>query len=146
MAHDTSHQIAAAAIDALRAGMRGELLESSSPTFDATRMVWHGMIDRRPVLIARCRNAADVAAAVIFARAHGLVIAIRSGGHNVAGYAVCDGGMMIDMSLMNGVRVAPALTTPSSKAARSGPMWMRPPRPFAAPRWAVSFPPPGLQV
>ena len=67
------------------------------------------MIDRRPALIVRPRNAADVAAAVTFARAHGLAIAIRSGGHNVAGYAVCDGGLMIDMTLMNGVRLSAEL-------------------------------------
>ncbi len=89
--------------------MRGEVLDPSSPSYDATRVVWNGMIDRRPALIARCRNAADVAASVNFARDHGLAIAIRSGGHNVAGYAVCDGGLMIDMSAMNGVRVAPGL-------------------------------------
>jgi FAD/FMN-containing dehydrogenase len=67
------------------------------------------MFDRRPALIVRCRNAADVAASVIFARDHRLTVAIRCGGHNVAGYAVCDGGLMIDLSLMNGVRVAPGL-------------------------------------
>jgi FAD/FMN-containing dehydrogenase len=67
------------------------------------------MIDRRPALIVRCRNAADVVASVDHARSHGLAIAVRSGGHNVAGYAVCDGGLMIDMSLMNAVRVAPEL-------------------------------------
>jgi FAD/FMN-containing dehydrogenase len=71
--------------------------------------VWNGMIDRRPALIARCRNAADVAASVNFAREHGLIVSIRSGGHNVAGYAVCDSGLMIDLSLMNAVRVAPQL-------------------------------------
>ncbi len=60
-------------------------------------------------MIARCRNAADVVASVNHARSHGLAIAVRSGGHNVAGYAVCDGGLMIDMSLMNAVRVAPGL-------------------------------------
>jgi len=63
------------------------------------------MIDRRPALIARCRNAADVVASVSYAREQGLAIAVRSGGHNVAGYAVCDGGLMIDLSLMNGVRI-----------------------------------------
>jgi FAD/FMN-containing dehydrogenase len=67
------------------------------------------MIDRRPTLIARCRNAADVAACVIYGREHGFPIAIRGGGHNVAGYAVCDGGLMIDLSLMNSVHVTPDL-------------------------------------
>ena len=95
--------------EALRSILRGELLEPGSAAYDAARVVWNGMIDRRPALIARCRNAADVIASVNHARAHGLVIAVRSGGHNVAGYAVCDGGLMIDMSLMNAVRVAPGL-------------------------------------
>lgn len=95
--------------EALRNTLRGELLEPGSPAYDAARVVWNGMIDRRPALIARCRNAADVMASVNHARAHGLGIAVRSGGHNVAGYAVCDGGMMIDLSLMNAVRVTPGL-------------------------------------
>ena len=109
MANDKSRLIATAQIEAFRALLRGEVLDPSSPSYDATRVVWNGMIDRRPALIARCRNAADVAASVSFARDHGLAIAVRSGGHNVAGYAVCDGGLMIDISSMNGVRVAPGL-------------------------------------
>lgn len=96
-------------IAALQARLRGEIVEPASPSYDATRIVWNGMIDRRPGLIARCRNAADVAASVRFAQDHGLAIAIRSGGHNVAGYAVCDGGLMVDLSLMNGVRLLPGL-------------------------------------
>ena len=98
MAHDT-----------LRKKLRGELLEPGSSTYDATRAIWNGMIDRRPALIAQCRNAADVMASVSYARDHNLVISVRSGGHNVAGYAVCNGGLMIDLSLMNGVRVDPSL-------------------------------------
>ena len=93
-------------IAALRSQMRGELVEPSHPNYDATRVIWNGIIDRKPALIARCLNAGDVALAVCFARDNGLVIAIRAGGHNVAGYAVCDGGLMIDLSLMNGVRVS----------------------------------------
>ncbi|MBC8037962.1 MAG: FAD-binding oxidoreductase, partial [Rhizobiales bacterium] len=96
-------------IQEFRATLRGELLEPSSEAYESTRVIWNGMIDRRPALIARCRNAADVAASVNFARDNGLAIAIRSGGHNVAGYAVCDGGLMIDMAPMNGVRVVPEL-------------------------------------
>ena len=95
--------------ESLRSQLRGELLDPASPTYDATRVVWNGMIDRRPALIARCRNAADVVASVNYGREQGLAIAIRSGGHNVAGYAVCAGGLMIDLSLMNGVRIGPSL-------------------------------------
>jgi FAD/FMN-containing dehydrogenase len=109
MAHDMTASVIQAGFESLRSTMRGEVLEPSSPSYDAARVVWNGMIDRRPAFIARCRNAADVVASVHFARDHGLAIAIRSGGHNVAGYAVCEGGMMIDMSLMNAVRVAPGL-------------------------------------
>ncbi|MCF1708950.1 FAD-binding oxidoreductase [Tabrizicola sp. J26] len=97
------------AVEAFRAEMRGEVLDSASEAYDETRVIWNAMIDRRPTLIARCVNAADVSASVRFARAQGLTIAMRSGGHNVAGYAVCEGGLMIDMSLMDGVRVSPAL-------------------------------------
>ncbi len=91
--------------ESLRSQLRGELLDPTSLAYDTTRVVWNGMIDRRPALIARCRNAADVVASVSYAREQGLAIAVRSGGHNVAGYAVCDGGLMIDLSLMNGVRI-----------------------------------------
>ena len=97
------------AIDALRSSLRGELLDPAHAGYHEARVVWNAMIDRRPALIVRCRNAADVAAAVSFARDHRLVVAVRSGGHNVAGYAVCDGGVMIDMSHMNAVRLSPSL-------------------------------------
>ncbi len=95
--------------EALRNELRGELLKPGSAAYDAARVVWNGMIDRRPALIAKCRNAADVIASVNHARTHGLAIAVRSGGHNVAGYAVCDGGLMIDMSPLNAVRVTSGL-------------------------------------
>jgi FAD/FMN-containing dehydrogenase len=109
MANDTIPSKPQPDSERLRARLRGELLDPSHPAYDATRIVWNGMIDRRPAFIARCRNAADVAAAVSFARDNDLTISIRAGGHNVAGYAVCDGGVMIDLSLMNGVRVSPSL-------------------------------------
>jgi FAD/FMN-containing dehydrogenase len=109
MDNNSQNKITSAAIDALRAALRGELLDTSHPGYDDARVVWNGMIDRRPALIARCRNAADVVASVNFARDHGLVLAVRSGGHNVAGYAVCESGLMIDLSPMNGVRLSPAL-------------------------------------
>ena len=89
-------KVRAETIVALRSQMRGELIEPSNPNYDATRVIWNGMIDRKPALIARCLNAGDVALAVNFARDNRLAIAIRAGGHNVAGYAVCDGGLLLD--------------------------------------------------
>ncbi len=109
MKDDTVRRPTMAEVEAFRAQLHGEVLDPSSPSYDATRVVWNAMIDRRPALIARCRNAADVALSVNFGRQHALTIAVRSGGHNVAGYAVCDGGLMIDMSPMNGVRLQPEL-------------------------------------
>ncbi len=92
-------------IAALRAGLRGGLLESGDEGYDDARAVWNGMIDRRPALIARCAGAADVIDCVGFARRHGLPLAVRGGGHNVAGYAVCEGGLVVDLSAMRAVRV-----------------------------------------
>jgi FAD/FMN-containing dehydrogenase len=89
-------------------GFRGRLISAGDADYDGARAVWNGAIDRRPRLIARCIGAADAAAAVRFARDHDLEIAIRGGGHNVAGTAVCDGGIVVDLSAMRGVRVDPA--------------------------------------
>ena len=96
--------------------LTGTLLTPESPGYDEARTIWNAMIDRRPGLIVRCDNADDVAAAVRFARAHDLLVAVRGGGHNIAGNAVCDGGLMIDLSPMRQVRVDPAART-----ARVGP-------------------------
>ena len=89
-------------------GFRGRLIHPDHADYDEARAVWNGTIDRRPRLIARCIGAADVVAAVRFARDHDLEIAIRGGGHNVAGTSVCDDGLVIDLSAMRGVRVDPA--------------------------------------
>jgi FAD/FMN-containing dehydrogenase len=91
----------------LRETLRGEILRPGDMEYDATRGIWNGMIDRRPSLIVRCHGVADVIAAVNFARDQGLLVAVRGGGHGVAGHAVCDGGMMIDLSSMRAVRVDP---------------------------------------
>jgi FAD/FMN-containing dehydrogenase len=85
-----------------KASLRGTLLQPSDEAYGTVRVVWNGMIDRRPRLIARCRGVADVVASVDFARRHGLLVAVRGGGHNVAGYATCDGGLMIDLTLTRG--------------------------------------------
>jgi FAD/FMN-containing dehydrogenase len=84
-----------------------DLLEPGDEGYDTARAVWNGMIDRRPALIARCTGTADVVEAVSFARAQGIPAAIRGGGHNAAGLAVCDGGIVIDLSGMRGVEVDP---------------------------------------
>jgi hypothetical protein len=89
-------------------GFRGRLIRPDDADYDLARAVWNGAIDRRPRLIARCLGSADVVAAVRFARDHDLEIAIRGGGHNVAGTAVCDDGIVIDLSAMRAVRVDPA--------------------------------------
>jgi FAD/FMN-containing dehydrogenase len=88
--------------------LRGRLISAADPDYDIARAVWNGAIDRHPRLIARCIGSADVVAAVRFARDHDLEIAIRGGGHNVAGTAVCDDGIVIDLSAMRAVRVDPA--------------------------------------
>jgi FAD/FMN-containing dehydrogenase len=89
-------------------GFRGRLIGAGDADYDIARTVWNGVIDRRPRLIARCVGSADVVAALRYARDHDLEIAIRGGGHNVAGTAVCDDGIVIDLSAMRAVRVDPA--------------------------------------
>ena len=96
------------AFDELGGSFRGELLAPTSPGYDTARRIWNGAIDRHPACMARCAGVADVVAAVRFARDHDLEIAIRGGGHNVAGTAVCDDGVVIDLSAMRAVLVDPA--------------------------------------
>jgi FAD/FMN-containing dehydrogenase len=94
-------------IEAFRARLRGQLLLAGDAGYDEARTIFNAMIDHRPALIARCTGAADVIAAVQFARQHHLLVSIRGGGHGVAGKAVCDGGLMIDPSRMKSIRVDP---------------------------------------
>ena len=101
----TSPTLAESSVQQLTAAMRGDLIQPGDPAYDDARTVYNAMIDRRPRLIARCADAGDVVAAVNFAREHGLVVAVRSGGHHGAGLGVCDGGLVIDLSAMRGVRV-----------------------------------------
>ena len=95
------------AIQTLRNQLRGQLIQPGDAGYDASRTVWNAMIDRKPALIARCAGAADVIAGVRFAREHDLLLSIKGGGHNVAGLAVCDGGLLLDLSPMKGIRVDP---------------------------------------
>ena len=106
--------------DRLRAGFRGELIWPGDDGFDAARRVWNGMIDRRPAVIARAAETADVVAAVRFAAGSGLAVSIRGGGHSAAGLAVADGALMLDLSAMKAVHVDTAART---AVARPGLRW-----------------------
>lgn len=98
-------------LDAFQAEFRGRVLTDGDAGYDDARAMWNGMIDKRPGLIAQCRGTADVVTAVNFARDNGLLVAVRGGGHNVAGHASCDGGLVIDLSPMHGVLVDPQRQT-----------------------------------
>ena len=94
-----------------RKKLTGDLLLPGDQAYDETRKVWNGMIDRQPALIVRCKNCEDVIHAVNFAREHNLLLSVRGGGHNITGNAVCDGGIMVDLSLMKSVKVYPEQQT-----------------------------------
>ena len=92
-------------IDKFKGTIRGTVLTAESPEYNQARTIWNAMIDKRPALIVRCAGAADVMRTVRFAGEHKLLVAVRGGGHNIAGNAVCDGGLMIDLSPMKSVRI-----------------------------------------
>ncbi len=96
---------------ALKASLRGELIQPGDTDYDAARKVYNGMIDRHPALIARCADVADVIAAVNFGREHNLLVSIRGGGHNAGGLGVCDDGLVIDLSLIRYAHVDPVART-----------------------------------
>jgi FAD/FMN-containing dehydrogenase len=99
------------AITALAEALRGRLVQPLDANYDDARAVWNGMVDRHPALIVQCAGVADVVTSVNFARERNLLVAVRGGGHNAAGNAVCDGGLVIDLSRMKGVRVDPLART-----------------------------------
>jgi FAD/FMN-containing dehydrogenase len=103
--------IAPDALAAFRAAFRGAIIAPADPGYDEARAIWNAMIDRRPGLIARCTGTADVLEAVRFARRHGVLSSVRGGGHNIAGLAVSEGGLMIDLSGLRGVWVDAARRT-----------------------------------
>ena len=96
------------ALDQLASRLPGRLHLPASPEFEEACTIWNAMIERRPGLVIRCSTAADVSHAVRFAREHDLVLAVRGGGHNIAGNALCDGGVMLDLSPMRAVEVNPS--------------------------------------
>lgn len=103
-------------IESFRHALRGELVQPGAPGYEMARRVWNGAIDKRPALIAYCAGPDDVIAAVGFARSSGMPLAVRSGGHNVAGNSVCDGGLVIDLSRMKGMAVDPHKRTARAEA------------------------------
>ena len=105
-----------ALVEEFQTSLRGPLLQPGDAGYDDARIVWNGMIDRRPALIARCAGVADVIQAVNFARDNHLLVSVRGGGHNITGYAVNDGGIVIDLSQMKSVHVYLAKSTARAEA------------------------------
>jgi FAD/FMN-containing dehydrogenase len=107
-------------VDVLRRAVRGELIVAGGARYEEARRVWNGNVDRRPALIVRCLGPADVQQAVSFARSYGLLVSVRGGGHSAPGYGTNDGGVVIDLSLMKGIRVDPDART---VWAQGGVLW-----------------------
>src|SRR5262250_283259 len=107
-------------IKSLRDLLRGELIGHDHAAYETARRVWNGNIDRRPTLIVRCTGVADVQAAVNFARTHGIAVAVRGGGHSAPGYGTNEGGFVIDLSPLKGIRVDPSARTAH---AQGGVLW-----------------------
>jgi hypothetical protein len=115
-------------------GCRGEVIRRGDAEYPVARSIWNGQIDRWPDIAVRCRGAADVAAAIRYARPAGLPLAVRGGGHNVAGHALCDAGLVVDLSAMRGVDLDP--TTDRVRVQGAASPLIRPAKPcsrFAAP-------------
>src|SRR5690242_8120400 len=108
--------IAADKLDTLRSALHGKLCLPGDAGYDEARTIWNAMIDRKPAAIVRAADASDVVAAVNFARENGLQLAVKGGGHNIAGNAVCEGGLMLDLSPMKTITVDAA-----AKTAKVGP-------------------------
>src|SRR6056297_2498752 len=112
--HERQHpvtELSEGTVRSLAERARGNVLEPGDDGYDEARTIWNGMIDRYPALVVQCTGTADVVAAVEFAREADVEVSIHGGGHNVSGTAVADGGLMIDLSPMNGVRVDPEART-----------------------------------
>lgn len=108
--------LSAADIKDFRSSLRGKLLLAQEEGYDQARRIWNGVFDRNPALIARCAGTADVVHALSFARSHSLLTAVKSGGHSISGQSTCEGGLMIDLSLMKGIRVDPKARVAEAQA------------------------------
>ena len=104
MAEAVGNRLVAGLVD----NFHGEILGPGDPGYDDARRVWNASIDRQPALIVRPRGVADVMAAVRFGRERDLLVAVRGGGHSIAGHSTCDGGVVIDLSLLKGIRIDPS--------------------------------------
>ena len=120
MATETARVATATDYERLRNSVKGPVIGPGDDGYHEARSIWNGAIDRRPACIARCTGVADIVAAVRFARERDLLVAVRSGGHGVGGHALCDGGLVIDLSPMKGIRVDPATRTARAEA---GVLW-----------------------
>ncbi|MCA1838670.1 MAG: FAD-dependent oxidoreductase, partial [Actinobacteria bacterium] len=100
-----------AVVQEFATNLRGELIRSEDEGYDAARAVFNGMVNKRPAMIVRCAGTSDVIQGIDFARTHSLLLSVKGGGHSVAGKAVCDGGVMLDLSPMKGIWVDPVLLT-----------------------------------
>ena len=120
MATETARVATATDDERLRNSVHGPVIGPEDEGYDEARSIWNGAIDRRPAWIARCTGVADVVAAVRFARERDLLVAVRSGGHGVGGHALCDGGLVIDLSPMKGIHVDPQARTARAEA---GVLW-----------------------
>ena len=120
MTEQLTETLGAEALEGFVTGVRGAVLQPGDQGYDDARAIWNGLIDRRPALIVQCTGAADVVDAVNFARERNLLLSIKGGGHNVAGNAVNDGGLVIDLSQMRGVHVDPSTQT---VRAQGGALW-----------------------
>src|SRR3954467_4738080 len=114
------HTLGDATLGELEQGLRGQLVRPEDEAYDEARAIWSGAPDRRPALVVRCAGVADVMRAVDFARSEDLLVAVRGGGHSIPGFSTCDGGIVIDLSALTSVRVAPARRT---AVAEGGATW-----------------------
>ena len=132
MTQTTSSEVGAR----LRAAVRGRVWQQDDDGYDDARRVWNGAVDRRPAVVVRCADADDVRTALLVARESGAPLSVRGGGHDWAGRALGDGGVVLDLSALRGVEVDPACAAwPWRRAARSSrTSWTRLPRTVWAPR------------
>ena len=105
--HGSEIEIERAAIKEFGEALSGPVILSGHPNYDHARRVWNGMHDKRPAMIAQCKNKQDVSLAVTFARERSLLVAVKGGGHSWPGKSTCDGGLVVDLSAMNEVTVSP---------------------------------------